>query len=172
MTVQFMKGCIGNRYYWLPKTEDIRIRNCVDPPPRGELARLVYERMSANEPSGDACFDGAFRRTAEELVRKHPNTDWLLAMLSTMDPTNALFAKDYVRPRMQRNPEYDADTDMVENVDGWFDGLPVAKQRKGAPIKLIQSNSAAAEAHRLQRMQAKSAALQVKIQQHHERMAR
>ena len=89
-----------------------------------------------------------------------------------MDPTNALFAKDYVRPRMQRNPEYDADTDMVENVDGWFDGLPVAKQRKGAPIKLIQSNSAAAEAHRLQRMQAKSAALQVKIQQHHERMAR
>ena len=89
-----------------------------------------------------------------------------------MDPMNAIFAKDYVRPRVQRNPESDADTDMVENVDGWFDGLPVAKQRRGAPIKLVQNNSAAAEALRLQRLQAKSAALQAKIQQHHARMAR
>ena len=172
MTVQFMKGCIGNRYYWLPKTEDIRIRNCVDPPPRGELARLVYEKMAATAPSGDACFDGAFRRTAQELARKPPNTEWLLAMLSTMDPNHGIFAKDWVRPRVNRAAEYDGDTDMVENIDGWFDGLPVAKQRRGAPIKLVQGNSAAAEAHRLQRMQEKSAALQMKIQQHHAKMAR
>ena len=46
MTVQFMKGCIGYRYYWLPKTEDIRLRNCVDPPSRGELARMVFDKMS------------------------------------------------------------------------------------------------------------------------------
>ena len=31
------------------------------------------------------------------------------------------------------------DADMVENVDGWFDGLPVAKHRKGAPIKLASA---------------------------------
>ena len=172
MTVQFMKGCIGYRYYWLPKTEDIRIRNCVDPPPRGDLARMVFERMSGQEPSGDACFDGAFRRTSEELARKPPNTEWLLAMLSTMDPENAIFAKDYVRPRQNRASDYDGDNaDMVENVDGWFDGLPVAKQRRGAPIKLVQANSAAAEANKLHRLQAKSAALQAQIQQQHQRLA-
>ena len=140
MTVQFMKGCIGYRYFWLPKTEDIRIRNCVDPPPRGELARLVYDRMNAVQPSGDACYDGAFKRTAVELARKPPNTEWLLAMLSTMEPGHAIFAKDYVKPRSQLNSEMGADdADMVENVDGWFDGLPVAKHRKGAPIKLASA---------------------------------
>lgn len=84
-------------------------------------------------------------------------------MLSTMQPDHAIFAKDYVRPRHNR-ADYDADNaDMVENTDGWFDGLPVAKQRRGAPMKLVQANSAAAHAQKLQQMQAKSAALQAKI---------
>lgn len=64
MTVQFMKGCIGCRYYWLPKTEEIRLRNCVDAPPRAELARMVFDKMNNTPPSGDPCFDGPFRRTA------------------------------------------------------------------------------------------------------------
>ena len=128
--------------------------------------------MNNQEPSGDACFDGAFRRTSQELLRKPPNTEWLLAMLSTMDPEHAIFAKDYVCPRSNRNSDYDGDNaDMVENVDGWFDGLPVAKQRRGAPIKLVTGSSAAAEANKLHRLQAKSAALQEKIQQYEQRVA-
>ena len=156
MTVSFMKGCIGYRYYWLPKTEDIRIRNCVDPPSRVELAKMVFDSMSGTQPSGDPCFDGAFRRTASELLRKPPNTEWLLAMLSTMKPNHAIFAKDYVKPRNNRIAESGTDYDnMVENIDGWFDGLPVAKQRRGAPVKIVQGHSAAAEAHKLQQMQAR-----------------
>lgn len=85
-------------------------------------------------------------------------------MLSTMEPGHAIFAKDYVKPRSIQNSDYAGDTDMVENVDGWFDGLPVAKNRpRGAPIKLAAGISAAAEAAKLQKLQAKSAALQAKI---------
>ena len=89
---------------------------------------MVFDRMNAVEPSGDACYDGAFKRTSLEVARKPPNTEWLLAMLSTMEPGHAIFAKDYVKPRTTQNSEMGADdADMVENVDGWFDGLPVAK---------------------------------------------
>ena len=129
--------------------------------------------MNAVEPSGDACYDGAFRRTSLELARKPPNTEWLLAMLSTMEPGHAIFAKDYVKPRSHQNSEAagEYDTDMVENVDGWFDGLPVAKSRKGAPIKLAaSSNSAAAEAHKLRKLQEKAAAIQAKINQQQHRV--
>ena len=69
-----------------------------------------------------------------------------------------------MKPRISSNSEAGCvDADMVENVDGWFDGLPIAKHRRGAPIKLAAGTSAAAEAAKLQKLQAKHAALQAKI---------
>ena len=89
-----------------------------------------------------------------------------------MEPEHAIFAKDYVKPRICSNSEAGGadDADMVENVDGWFDGLPIAKHRRGAPIKLAAGTSAAAEAAKLQKLQAKHAALQAKIQQQQQRV--
>ena len=142
MTVHFMKGCIGYKRYWLPKTEDIRIRNCVDPPSRVEVAKLVHKLMLKSEPSGNASFDAAFKATAHEILGKPPNVEWLLAMVSTMEPTNALFAKDYVKPRIVRNADFERDTDMVDNADGWFDGLPLAKRKRGAPLSMISTAGA------------------------------
>lgn len=49
MTGDFMKGIIGYQRYWLPQTADIRIRNCVTPPSRNELAEMVAEQMRRTE---------------------------------------------------------------------------------------------------------------------------
>ena len=34
MSIPFLKGLVGYNQYWLPRCEDISIRNCFDPPSR------------------------------------------------------------------------------------------------------------------------------------------
>ena len=76
------------------------------------------------------------RRTADLVSRKPPNPDWLLAMISTMDPNCEIFRKNYVRPKVPRpGLEYDFD-DMVSNPEGWFDDLPLATGSKKSKTAL------------------------------------
>ena len=132
MTVQFMKGCVGNNYFWLPKCSEIKLLNCVDCPSRLELAKMVSARMrvqNMGEPREP--FDSSFKRTAEEIVRKPPNQDWLLALLSTMHPESVIFRKDYVKPRVHKfNDADEVDADMIDNLEGFFDGLPMTGHSK------------------------------------------
>ena len=76
MTQQFMKGVIGYQQFWLPKITDIKLLNCVDPPPRNELAKMVCERMLTVD-TGDASVNASVKRTADLVHRKPPNRDWL-----------------------------------------------------------------------------------------------
>ena len=71
-------------------------------------------------------------------------------MLATMDPNRPIFAKDYVKPRGRSDGSAGEDTDMVENSDGYFDGLPVAKHHRGAPLKL--TNQVTTDQSKLRRM--------------------
>ena len=64
MTQQFMKGVKGYEQFWLPKIQDIKLLNCVDGPPRHELAKMVSERMLAVD-TGDARINAAVKRTAD-----------------------------------------------------------------------------------------------------------
>ena len=132
MSVTFMKGCVGSSQYWLPKCTEIKLLNCVDAPSRLDLAKMVSARMLvANMGLPREPFDSSFKRTAEEIVRKPPNVDWLLAMLSTMDPESVIFRKDYVKPKVLKFTDPDLDqAEMVDNVEGFFDGLPVAVRSK------------------------------------------
>ena len=130
MTHQFMKGLIGYELYWLPKIQDIRLLNCVDPPPRHELAKMVYGFMQGVD-TGDAKVNASIKRTADLILRKPPNPEWLLAMISTMDPDNLIFMKSYIRPKVNRFAlDDEEDSDMVSNPEGWFDNLPLATASK------------------------------------------
>ena len=161
MTNTFMRGCIGYRTYWLPKANEIRLYNCVDPPSRADLARMVTDRMRAEQRTGNEPFDSSFQRTAGEISRRPPSQEWLLAMLGSMEPENGIFAKDYVKPKVNRFA--DEDPDMVDNVDGWFDGLPVAARnsKKSATVRL--GNPAVGERQKLQRMQMQHESLGARI---------
>ena len=123
MTTQFMKGCIGEQMFWLPKCSDIKIRNCVDPPNRAVLAEMVSTAMRSQPPQGRNPFDASFNRTALEILKKPPNKEWLLFMLATMNPESEIFRKDYVKPKVTRAGA--PDPDLVDNTDEWFSGLPV-----------------------------------------------
>ena len=157
MSVTFMKGCIGNRTYWLPKIQDIRLLNCIDPPSRVDLARMVADSMRGldNGPPSEP-FDTSFRRTASEIEKKPPNQEWLVAMLSTLNPNSELFRKDYVKPKPLSKfaaPD-DVDVDMVANDDGFFSGLPLAsKSSKHSSTVRFSGDSEALQKQKLRKMQ-------------------
>ena len=110
-------------------------------------------------------FAAAFQRTAEELVRKPPNKEWLVAMLATMEPDNPIFRKDYVKPKpVSRFAELEQPDDTMENVDEFFSGLPLAVPKKGSKATIrFNESTAASEQHKLRKMQMQKAILDSRI---------
>ena len=135
MTTAFMKGCIGYETFWLPKCQEIRILNCVDPPNRATLAEMVSQHMRNSPLTGNEPFDSSFRRTALEIVKKPPNKEWLLYMLATMNPENEIFKKDYIKPKV--SSVIGANPDLVANTDNWFTDLP-ARMRQNKRTQQVK----------------------------------
>ena len=123
MTAEFMKGVVGFRRFWLPNAADIRLRNCVQPPCKIELSKIVATKMIQTGLTDEEPFDSSFRRTADMIVEKPPSAPWLLALLSTMDPTHVIFSKDYVKPKPVKDDQ--DDVCFVDNPNDFFSGLPV-----------------------------------------------
>ena len=98
MTVAFMKGLVGYVQFWVPHCSGIKLLNCADPPTKQEIAVEVVNCMR-NETTNDPLQDASLQRTATEIIKHPPNTFWLLAMLSSMNPQHRFFAKDWVKPK-------------------------------------------------------------------------
>ena len=126
MTAAFMKG-VKEGVFWLPKTEEIRLLNCADPPPKHMIANMLVDKMM-NFPAQGEPFDSQIRRTAMKVKEAPPNKEWLLGMLSTFDNRNELFSKSYVKPKMDFRGNVMDDEDLVDNDEGFFDDLPPAKK--------------------------------------------
>lgn len=168
MTQQFMKGVIGYQQFWLPKITDIKLLNCVDPPPRNELAKMVSERMLTVD-TGDASVNASVKRTADLVHRKPPNRDWLLAMLSTMNPECELFKKNYIRPKVNRFAlDDDEDSEMVSNPEGWFDDLPLARSSKKTSLRFTTNKPS--EQQKLKRLQMQKALLDSKLKDQQDKL--
>ena len=148
MTTAFMKGCIGYETYWLPKCQEIRLLNCVDPPNRSMLAEMVSSHMRSQDPTGREPFDSSFKRTALEIVKKPPNKEWLLYMLATMNPASEIFRKDYVKPKVN-STGVAADPDLVTNTGGWFTDLPARMRPNKRTQQVKFTNKESQEAAKL-----------------------
>ena len=62
----------------------------------------------------------------------------MLHLLSTIDPDNRLFAKDYVPPKPPAKTK-NVTQDMILDNSGFFDGLPLAKpSRKRTHVQFIR----------------------------------
>lgn len=129
MTIDFMLGVQSN-IYWLPRTHEIRLLNCGDPPAKHALAMMLAEKMN-NHPAQGEPFDTMFRRTALKIKAYPPNKDWMLAVLATLDSDNLIFNKGYEKPKVDARGN-EVDHDLVENIDDFFTGLPAAKSKRKA----------------------------------------
>ena len=140
MTTEFMVG-VREGLYWLPKTEEIRLLNCADPPPKQMIADILCEKMM-NFPAQGEPFDTQIRRTAIKVKQCPPNKEWSLGMLSTFDNQNELFEKSYVKPKVDVLGNAMPDFAMVDNHDNFFTNLPVAKKSKKRNVMFFADKSA------------------------------
>ena len=131
MTIEYMQ-MVQTGAAWLPKTSDIRILNCYDPPPKAEVAKILYDLMvNFHNPELGREWHNAFIVTATRVKKNPPNVPWMLGIISTMNDKNILFAKDYVKPKYdERGQELSDDEDYIEDKNGFFAGLPLAPPKK------------------------------------------
>ena len=76
----------------MPKTDELRIRNCAskDRISNATICDILQRILDQ-------------KKAALNVVSKKPNKEWAIVILSTLDPGNILFTKDFV-PSML-NPE-------------------------------------------------------------------
>ena len=104
---------------------------------------MLYQRMHAYQPEGEP-FDSMFRRCAARIRKNPPDMQYLLALLSTIDNQNEIFAKGYKRPRAFQPGA--VNDQQIHNNDGFFNDLPLAKQsKKKQGIRFSQKLSKEAE---------------------------
>ena len=119
---------------------------------------MVIERFERLPPTGNSSFDRAVQNTKEVIRRKPPGKEFLLGLISTMEPDCEIFHKNYVKPKVSRfaDDDEELEEDGVMNVDNWFSDLPLAKQsKKSHGIKF--GSAKASEKQKLKKMQMQKA---------------
>ena len=91
--------------------------------------------------------DPGKKRTAKYIRRKPPQVQWMLLILSSLDPDHELFNKDYVNPRKPL-----AAQELCESHDGFYSGLPVVHGHRGRILSHMGRGDR--KRMKLQRMQA------------------
>ena len=116
---------------WVPRTSDLTIRNCADQPNKKDLAQILFEVMVTCR-TVDQETQPAFLKTAELIMKHPPSPQWTLVIISTIDPGNVIFQKDYVKPRFQTAAMGNANSTMIPSFGDFFQGLPEMQPTKNA----------------------------------------
>lgn len=66
----------------------------------------------------------AFIKTARQIRRKNPGTQWMVGVIFDLDPQDEIFQKSFKAPSRERtqNPKFQA---YFKDYDGFWEGLPV-----------------------------------------------
>ena len=127
-TLRFLKH-VRSKRYWCPNaSEHVALKPCADTPARKELAAICYDVMVRFRSLGEP-YDSGLRRTAKWIRKRPPHTDWLIVVLSTIDPDNAIFSRDYVHKKQVQSVAERAH--QVDNSDDFFTGLPMVEGASG-----------------------------------------
>ena len=98
-STKFMLGVL-KKDYWLPLTEHSEFRDCADPPKK-EAVRdaLIEELLKVCQTEEEITDEPKFVNTAELLKKKMPRRDFMLHLLSSLNPVHAFFDSNYCKPR-------------------------------------------------------------------------
>jgi len=91
--------------------------------------------------------------TAQRIRKTPPDFKFMLAIISTMDPNNRLFAKDYVKPRLdvRGNELFAGNEQRISDPNNFFTGLPLARRSKKRCISFLDAKMK--QAIKLQKME-------------------
>ena len=77
---------VMDKTYFCPRAEDIRIRLCPRPPNKNVLLEK-FNKLMLDKGYKSGLIEG-----------KWPDKQWLLAVISTLNPDDEIFKKDYFPP--------------------------------------------------------------------------
>ena len=112
----------------------------------------------------------AMKRTAKHLRKRPANIDWMIDVLATINENHEYFRKDYYKPKkLVAEDELVADNQLIENTDGFFDSLPIARNvKKKHRLNLNGPSKADKERKKLYKMQKAAEKLQQQLVQQQE----
>jgi len=113
-----MHGVRDGKYY-CPKYEDIRLLPCPQPPKVSVLIALFRDALKNHKPKLKTIRTGFLQHAT-------PNSAWLVACISTLNPACEIFGKNYRPPQNQKTRTVGS----VLNKDGFYTGLPPSKSKK------------------------------------------
>ena len=82
---------------WLPLTDQLRYRECVNRPTVDKIAIEVVKMLEEYEKSAESEIERkAYHFTAKCLKKRASNKQFLLTLLSTLNPGHRFFTKEFV----------------------------------------------------------------------------
>ena len=124
---------ILNKEYWCPKTDEIRIKNCVKAP----VKETLFGKLET------LCFNKKFNISWMDMEKNQlPDKKWMVDVIATLNPDDEIFKKDYVAPPIRKRLR-DIETIVLPNEI--FEGLPQSTSKLKARRMKIMSEAFAAE---------------------------
>jgi len=126
--------------YWCLKYKDLKLQPCVKPPVKETLVQKIQTLCKKNNLN-IAWIDD-----------KHlPNKEWMVSVVSTLNPDDEIFKKDYVAPPVRKRLR-DIETIVLPNE--LFENLPKSSSKlKKRRLKIMSEAFAAEKASKLKEMQ-------------------
>jgi len=137
MLLNVLKGS-----YWCPKSEQIRVKNCVKAPVVETLMAKLIPLCLANQVN-IAWIDDTHV----------PDKGWIVDVIGTLDPDKEIFKKDYVAPPVKKRLK---DVETIVLPQEIFEGLPPSTSKvKSRRLKIMSEAFAVEKATRYKQMQKK-----------------
>ena len=128
--------------YWCPKSEHIRIKNCVKAPVKETLLNKLMTLCHAQ---------GLNVSWINVEKNQTPDKKWLVDVIGTLNPNDEIFKKDYVAPPIRKRLR-DIETIVLPNEI--FEGLPQSNSKlKKRRMKIMSEAFAAEKAQKMKDMQ-------------------
>jgi hypothetical protein len=99
---------------------EIRLQPCPSPPNKQTLMDILVK----------LCETQGKKLGIDE--KRQPNTDWMVNLISTLDPFNEIFEKSYEGKKRANKEGH-----MLDNHDDFFTNLPLSKVKKTRYTRLL-----------------------------------
>ena len=126
--------------YWCPKYKDVRMLPSVKPPLK-EVLMSKIDTICRQKNFNIAWIDS----------QHMPNKEWMISVISTLNPEDEIFKKDYVAPPVRKRLR-DIETIVLPNE--LFENLPKSTSKvKARRLKIMSEAFANEKSERLKQMQ-------------------
>ena len=100
VTMEFLHEVRAKAIY-CPMLAEVRFKSCPNPPSIEVLCEMIQNGIRASLTHFDPQIAPRAARLADRLDKRRPDTAWLLAVLSLLNPENEVFKPGYIPPRRQ-----------------------------------------------------------------------